>query len=88
MTQNEKSELTVTGIDRNGLNDEIGSIQRTNSEDASTKYTKGALPFVVLISTPDNAKDLDRRMKVVLTLIVSLAGMAAPLGSTILMRKL
>lgn len=43
---------------------------------------------MVLISTPDNAKDLDRRMKVVLTLIVSLAGMAAPLGSTILMRKL
>lgn len=48
---------------------------------------KGFLPFLVLISIPDNAKDINRRNKMALTLIVSLAGMAAPLGSTILMRK-
>lgn len=64
-----------------------GEIHSTQEHNAVKKLNRGLLPYVVLISTPVNAKDADRRVKYGLTLIVSLAGMAAPLGSTILMRK-
>ncbi|OKL55975.1 hypothetical protein UA08_08755 [Talaromyces atroroseus] len=57
-----------------------------SDQDQKTKrINRGLLPCVVLISTPVTAKEVNRRVKHVLTLIVSLAGMAAPLGSTILM---
>jgi hypothetical protein len=64
-----------------------GEINTVQEQHAVKKLNRGLLPYVVLISTPVNAKDVDRRIKHGLTLIVSLAGMAAPLGSTILMRK-
>ncbi|KAH8690746.1 MFS transporter [Talaromyces proteolyticus] len=46
---------------------------------------RGLLPYLVLVSAPANSKEVDRRLKFGVTLIVSLAGIAAPLGSTILM---
>jgi hypothetical protein len=61
---------------------ERGAIESTNEQ---TK-PKGFLPFLALVSIPENAKDADRPLKLGLTSIISLAAMAAPLGSTILMR--
>lgn len=61
---------------------ERGAIESTKTKTKS----KGFLPFLALVSIPDNAKDAGRRLKFGLTSIISLAAMAAPLGSTILMR--
>ena len=67
--------------------DKVGDApQSQNADPTREKVPKGLLPQLVLIPLPDNAKNVNRRMKYVLTSIVSLAGMAAPLGSTILMR--
>lgn len=88
-----EAKASETDIERNYIRPELstGKVsdapQSQNADPTREKMPKGLLSQLVLTSLPDNARNVTRRMKYVLTSIVSLAGMAAPLGSTILMRK-
>lgn len=91
MDSSQKDETGLQSPATGSTNDAPKNLKSTADRDAiesTHKPTKsrGFLPFLALVSIPDNAKDADRRLKLGLTSIISLAAMAAPLGSTILMR--
>lgn len=83
-----QSATIITGLTNDAPKDVEKSIAERDAVESTNQPTKskGFLPFLALVSIPDNAKDADRRLKLGLTSIISLAAMAAPLGSTILMR--
>jgi hypothetical protein len=93
MADDSEVNTSVIDIERQHIKPELstGEVgdapQSQNTDPTRERMPRGLLSQVVLTPTPNNAKNVNRHMKYALTSIVSLAGMAAPLGSTILMRK-
>lgn len=62
--------------------------EQPNESSPQIPIRSGFLSFIVIIPPVADSKDYDRRLKWLLTVIVALAALAAPMGSNILLRKL
>lgn len=80
-----QSSSPATGINLPATHNLDVNSRPENVQALNTK-SRGFLSCLVLIPSTEDARQLDRRIKWLLTSIVSFTALAAPLGSTILMR--